>query len=86
MLLLLSFAAAFCLLLAMAAIGVSLHELDKRLAELAQAMDGRYGTWLTHSAEERRRLKAAKGAREKQPGAPPPRPAVAPTGPVPGKG
>jgi hypothetical protein len=52
--------AAFCLLGGLVAIGVSLQELDRRLAELATAMDGRYGTWMERSAEERRLAKAAR--------------------------
>ena len=51
------------LLLGLAAVSVSLLELDRRLGDLTAAMDGRYGVWMKQSAEEKQRSKENKDGR-----------------------
>lgn len=53
--------AAF-LLLGLLGVSLSLVELDRRLSELSQAMEERYGRWM-QQAEDRKRAKDVKNGR-----------------------
>ena len=57
---LLILAAAF-LIAGMVAISLSLLELDRRLADLSVAMDGRYGKWLEEAAANMKKDDDEKG-------------------------
>ena len=46
-------------------VSVSLSVLDQRLAELVQAMQGRYGAWMDHrQADEKKQSKDTKEVRK----------------------